>query len=232
MRIGDYEITKELAAHDRTTVYLARTPEAREVVIKALLLPGNDSDASFPEFRREIRITAALHHRNIVSFLASGTIPGLLYCVTEYCNGGSLRELLTRFGRVLTVAEAVPLIRQVLAGLDYAHNVVLPGVDCGGKPIRGIVHRDIKPENILLHYNAAGQYTAKIADFGLSKAFGGADHPSRTRTGDIGGSLAFLCRQQIINYKYVRPEVDVWSAIAVLYFLLTGVPPRSGRPLS
>ena len=42
----------------------------------------------------------------------------------------------------------------------------------------------------------------------------------------MGGTLAFVCRQQIINYKYAKPEVDVWSAVAVLYYLLTGYPPR------
>jgi serine/threonine protein kinase len=38
--------------------------------------------------------------------------------------------------------------------------------------------------------------------------------------------LGFICKQQLINYKYARPEVDVWAAAAVLYYMLTGMPPR------
>ncbi len=232
MKLGDYDICRELAKNGPMNVYLARTPDGREVVVKALLPVGTVQEAQQQAFLREIRITAALRHRNIVEFIDSGTGNGLLYCVMEYCNGGTLRDLLLKMGRPLTCEEALPMVCQVLAGLDYAHNATVSAPENGAQSVCGVVHRDIKPENILLHYNEAGQYTAKIADFGLSKAFQLADQYGWTRTGDIGGSLSFLCRQQIINYKYARPEVDIWSAMAVLYYLLTGFPPRSGKPLS
>ncbi len=232
MKISDYEIREELARNGTMNVYLAQAPDGRDVVVKALLPSGQVKESQQQAFFREIRITSALRHRNIVEFIDSGVANGLLFCVMEYCNGGTLRELLLQLGRPLNCAEALPLICQVLAGLHYAHTAAIPSKEDPAAIVHGIVHRDIKPENILLHYNAEGQYTVKIADFGLSKAFQLADRYGWTRTGDIGGSLSFLCRQQIVNYKYVKPEVDVWSAVAVLYFLLTGMPPRSGKTLT
>ena len=67
----------------------------------------------------------------------------------------------------------------------------------------------------------------KISDFGLAKSYRLAGKCGNTQTGSVGGSLAFISRQQLLNYKYSKPEVDVWSTAAVLYFLLTAKPPRS-----
>ncbi len=72
-----------------------------------------------------------------------------------------------------------------------------------------------------------GSIVAKISDFGLAKSYRSAGQSGHTQTGSVGGSLAFISRQQLINYKYSKPEVDVWSATAVLYFLLTAKTPRS-----
>lgn len=67
----------------------------------------------------------------------------------------------------------------------------------------------------------------KISDFGLAKSYRFAGKCGNTQTGSVGGSLAFISRQQLLNYKYSQPEVDVWSTAAVLYFLLTARPPRN-----
>lgn len=226
-KIKHYHIIKQLAGRDSMAVYLCENQDnGEQVVLKALLPIGEVSAHQKNAFLREISITSMLRHKNIVRFIDSGYSNGLIYCVTELCNGGNLRETMEKLGRPLTPAEAVPMACQILGGLDFAHTVNIPQHNKARDAVAGIVHRDIKPENILLHYDKDGCFTAKIADFGLSKAFKLADNYGWTRTGDIGGSLAFVCRQQIVNYKYARPEVDIWSAAAVLYFLLTGSPPR------
>ena len=48
----------------------------------------------------------------------------------------------------------------------------------------------------------------------------------RTRTGAAAGTPHFMPRQQVGNFKYAKPEVDVWAAAASLYYMLTGKPPR------
>jgi len=231
MQIDRWEVENTISHNGQMNVYLVKELDTgRPAVLKALITGGKTGATQQRNFQREIAINSQLKHRNIVGYIGSGAGDQFLYCVFDYCNGGNLTDTLRKMGRTLYLEEAIRIVLQVLSGLDYAHNVELLGTD--GQPTTlGVVHRDIKPENILLHYNAAGQYTAKIADFGLSKAFHQADR-GWTRTGDIGGSLAFISRQQIINYKYAKPEVDVWSAAAVLFYLLAGVPPRGSQSIS
>ncbi len=224
--IKNYQITEELTSNGPMGVYKAEDElNGNTVVVKVLLPATIVEEHQKNSFLREISITASLRHKHIVKFLDSGFHNGLLFCVMEYCNGGNLYETIMKLHRPMEPVEAIPLIRQVLSGLDYAHNAVIASKT---RPdgVCGIVHRDIKPENILINYNESGQFAAKIADFGLSKAFRIADQYGWTKTGDIGGSLAYVSKQQIINYKYVKPEVDVWSSAAVLFYLLTGFPPR------
>ena len=66
----------------------------------------------------------------------------------------------------------------------------------------------------------------RVGDFGLAKAFADSGLSGGTRTGDIGGTYQFMCRDQIANFKDAGPEVDVWSLAATLYYLLTGHTPR------
>ncbi|WP_292823608.1 protein kinase, partial [Nostoc sp. JL33] len=122
-----------------------------------------------------------------------------------------------------------PIILQVLNGLEYAHNAEIPNVKLrkGGfaKGV-GLVHRDLKPSNIFLGY-VNGKITAKIGDYGLAKAFDLAGLSGKTLTGNKAGTPVLMCRQQLLDYKYAKPEVDVWAAAACLYYMLTGTFPRN-----
>jgi serine/threonine-protein kinase len=126
-------------------------------------------------------------------------------------------QLLKQRGGPLSLEEAAPIILQALDGLEYAHNVFGPG--------KGLVHRDLKPHNLFLSGSGADR-VAKVGDYGLSKAFDCAGLSGLTCTGAVLGSPVFMPRQQVINFKYARPEVDVWAMAASFYYLLTLKPPR------
>jgi serine/threonine protein kinase len=117
---------------------------------------------------------------------------------------------------------------QVLDGLDYAHHAEIPYTKLAdgtfGKG-RGLIHRDIKPHNILLTYSDK-KLVAKIADYGLSKAFDLAGFSGQTMSGNKAGTPGFIPRQQVLNFKYGKPDLDVWTTAACLYFMLTGFYPR------
>jgi serine/threonine protein kinase len=65
---------------------------------------------------------------------------------------------------------------------------------------------------------------AKVGDYGLAKAFDAAGLSGQTRTGSMAGTPHFMPRQQVVNFKYARPEVDVWAMAASLYNILAGWP--------
>lgn len=121
--------------------------------------------------------------------------------------------------------EAMRIVFQALEGLHYAHNAEAPNVKLADGSYglgKGLVHRDIKPANIFLS-GAGSSQVAKLADFGLAKAFDIAGLSGLTRTGKIGGTPLFMPRQQVLNFKYAKPDVDVWAVAATLYFMITGM---------
>ncbi len=136
-------------------------------------------------------------------------------------NKGSKR------GGKLSVERALSIILPVLDGLEYMHRVKLAAVHPDGPAEAGsvgLIHRDLKPANIFL--GGEDGLTPKIADIGVAK-FQGKGGSCDTRTGTVAGSPATMPRQQAVNFKYARPEVDIWAAAASLYKLLTGEYPRS-----
>lgn len=240
--IGPYKIISLLGKGGIGTVYLAKNEKTSALEALKILLPEfSESSEMHERFKREIENCAILNHPNIVKLNNFGKSRDISFYTMEYCNGGSIKDLLRREEGVLNPDKACAIIMQVLDGLDYAHNAEVPHMrlpDGSWGRGNGLIHRDIKPENILLQEKESETYGSgsqvrpekglivKISDFGLAKSYRSAGLSGNTQTGSVGGSLTFISRQQLLNYKYSKPEVDVWSAAAVLYFLLTGRTPR------
>ena len=92
-----------------------------------------------------------------------------------------------------------------------------------------MVHRDVKPGNIFLS-DTSDRPIAKVGDLGMAKAFDLAGLYRITKTGQVMGTPVFMPRQQIMQCKYAKPEVDVWAAAASYYNMLTGTVPKNFRP--
>jgi eukaryotic-like serine/threonine-protein kinase len=211
--ISGYELVKKLGDGGQGVVYLARHRVSGELVaVKMLLAKVEIKEQSRAMFEREIVNVKALDHPNVVSFRESGQVGAAWFFTSEYCAGGSVDGLIAR-GGILPPERAVPIVLQALDGLAYAHAARL-------------VHRDIKPSNILLAHNGR-DLVAKVADFGLSKAFDRAGLSGMTMTGMVAGTMPFMARPQLIQFKYAKPDVDVWSMAGTLYWMLTGHYPRT-----
>jgi pSer/pThr/pTyr-binding forkhead associated (FHA) protein len=206
--IPGYEIEKELGRGGFGAVFRARRlSDGVPVAIKVLLPRVAVRPAEMEKFLREMTITAQLRHPNIVKLYDQGHCEGIPYFIMEYCEGGSLWDLIMKQGGKLPLKVAQPIMLAALEGLAHAHQ-------------SGIVHRDLKPQNILLDRGVA-----RISDFGLAKNFQQAGFSGLSITGNYAGTPLFMPREQLINFKHLKPVSDVWSIAATFYFMLTGAFP-------
>jgi TolB-like protein len=207
---AQYEIERELGHGAMATVYLAKDlKHNREVAVKVLL-----ADVGFalgPErFRREIDLASHLSHPHILPIYDSGEAGGELYYVMPYVAGESLRARLNR-ERQLPLDDALRITCEVASALDHSHR-------------RGIIHRDIKPENILIE---DGQ--AMVADFGIARAVSAIGHDKITSTGISLGTPTYMSPEQGMADPNLDGRTDIYSLGCVLYEMLAGEPPFTGR---
>jgi TolB-like protein len=206
-----YEFQREIGQGAYATVYRALDlRHDRLVAIKVLNVdPG--SDLAEVRFVREIKWLARLQHPNILPLHDSGHVGNLLYFITPYLSGESLRDMIKRERR-LSVRDAARIAHEVADALQYAHGC-------------GVVHRDIKPDNILL----SGSH-AIVADFGVARAIDTARAHQITRTGPGSpGTPAYMSPEQLVEGKNVDQRSDIYSLGCVLYEMLTGKAPFLGK---
>ena len=127
----------------------------------------------------------------------------------EYVDGRTLRDLL-RDDRRLLPERALEITDGVLRALDYSHRA-------------GIVHRDIKPGNVMLTRNGE----IKVMDFGIARAVSDAQ-ATMTQTAQVIGTAQYLSPEQARGER-VDARSDLYSTGCLLYELLTGRPPFTGR---
>ncbi|GAA3433650.1 hypothetical protein GCM10018954_032540 [Kutzneria kofuensis] len=188
----------------------------RMVAIKQLVLqPGlseQESDEARRRAMREARIAARLQHPNAITVFDVAENDGEPCLVMEFLPSRSLSSVLAERG-TLSPEEAAKICAQVASALSAAHAA-------------GIVHRDVKPANILLTENG----TAKITDFGISRAVGDV---TVTQTGISAGTPAYLA-PEVARGHDPSPAADVFSLGATLYNAVEGRPPfgTSQNPLA
>ncbi|MEM7770312.1 MAG: serine/threonine-protein kinase, partial [Cyanobacteria bacterium P01_A01_bin.37] len=161
------------------------------------------------QFLRELRFLLSLQHPNIVPCLAIEHTQTGRYLVMDYCEGGTLRHLMSDETH-LRLACGLKLIADILTGLAHAHD-------------RGIVHCDIKPENILLKIASKG-WIAKISDFGVARL---SQEHSGYKGGNTG-SPAYMSPERF--YGQYSQTSDLYSVGIMLFELLAGHRPFSGIP--
>src|SRR5215471_2460317 len=204
-RLGPYEILAPIGAGGMGEVFRAKdTKLGRDVAIK--VLPdafAHDADR-MARFEREAQLLASLNHPNIAAIY--GVEERAL--VMELVDGPTLAE---RIGAdPLPLEDALPIARQIVEALEYAHE-------------KQIIHRDLKPANIKVTPDAR----VKVLDFGLAKALTGdassgnpASSPTltmrATQAGVIMGTAAYMAPEQARGHD-ADERADIWAFGVVLY---------------
>jgi Tol biopolymer transport system component len=204
--IAHYRIVSKLGEGGMGVVYRATdTKLNRDVALKVLPEFFAGDPDRLARFTREAQLLASLNHPNIA------TIHG----VEERAIVMELVEGQAPVGP-MTAEEALPVIRQLIDALEYAHE-------------RGVVHRDLKPANIRI----TPEGRLKVLDFGLAKAMSGdpvttespVDSPTltmrATMTEVILGTAAYMSPEQARG-QTTDQRTDIWAFGVSVWELLTG----------
>jgi serine/threonine protein kinase len=218
MKLGRYEIVRELGKGAMGIVYLAKDPLiGRLVALKTIRPSAHADDEDTREFQlrfqREAQAAGILNHPSIVTVhdIGQDEASGTSFIAMEYVEGQNLKEVLAQ-GRPLSFEQAGDICAQVAEGLDFAH-------------AKGIVHRDVKPANIILLEGNR----AKITDFGIAKITSGV--ANLTTTGQFLGTPNYMAPEQIKGTP-VDGRSDIFSLGICLYECLTHRKPFGGDSLT
>ena len=210
-KLGRYEIVREVGHGAMGVVYEAIDPNIeRKIALKTIRAGtlGTNAEEVAKRFKNEARAAGGLNHPNIVTIYDADEQNGILYLAMEFLPGATL-DVLLHAQHTLKPDQAVDIVRQVCAGLEYAHS-------------KGVVHRDIKPGNIMISASGA----VKITDFGIARTTN-----VMTMTGQVLGTPNYMSPEQVVG-KTVDGRSDLFSVGVMLYEMVTGERPFDGQSIT
>ncbi len=214
---GKYAIIESIGAGGMGRVYLAvQRPLDAAVCVKTLhpqFLVEQDFAA---RFFREAKAASALNHPNIVRVFDFGQeTDGTLYIVMEMIEGRSLSKVL-REAKTLPQERVVRIAAQLCDALETAHRA-------------GIIHRDLKPGNLMLVDLPGQPDHVKVLDFGsASRREHHEPEEQITRAGSVIGTPSYMAPEYLRGDGFDH-RLDLYAAGTMIYQMLTGSPPFSGR---
>ncbi|MEM6994824.1 MAG: protein kinase, partial [Myxococcota bacterium] len=216
---GKYVLVRPLARGGMGELFLAAAGETdgfeKMCVVKKVLHSVEDQGVH-RRFLDEAKVVVRLNHPNLVQVFDAGRVDDEYYLAMELVEGKDLRAVWNRCAQLhrrIAVDVAIYVVREVLRGLEYAHDA--------GK--LDLVHRDISPPNILVGYRG----DVKLTDFGLAKS---AIKKEMTTPGVVFGRYSYLSPEQSRGLSADR-RTDLYACGIVLWELLTGrqLFPSAGR---
>jgi serine/threonine-protein kinase ULK/ATG1 len=248
------DIKKPIGTGEFSTVYHSVDKIGNEYAIKCISLSKLEKH-NIEKFLLELEISMKLNHTNIVKATEVFKTSTNWYIVTEYCNGGTLCDVIKKLSKNYNERELIckRYLTQLKNALRYLHK-------------NKIIHRDLKPNNILI----SGEYpndTLKLADFGFSRYFNSEEIYNSTQqkdidfdtkadtkvdtnmgvVGDVDIGTKSETKKQKVNFDnfmmtsfcgtplYMAPELltnrkynnksDLWSFGVIMYEMLYGCNP-------
>jgi len=173
-------------------------------------------------FTQEARTVSNLSHPNILTVYEFGQTDSASFMATEYVDGVTLREHLSR--RRLKLVDVLDVAIQIVAALNAAHEA-------------GVTHRDLKPENVMIRRDQI----VKVLDFGLAKptakataqqvdSKAGTKMLVQTEPGLVMGTAGYMSPEQSSGAA-VDQRTDIWSVGVVLYEMIAGCLPFQGKDI-
>lgn len=211
---GKYRIEAYIAVGGMGTVYKAyKSIMGADRLVALKILHLNLATGKLGElFKREIEITAALQHSNIITILDADEIniagSTTLYIAMEWVDGSTLKDEIEK-SAPFTLRRIANILQQIAEALEYTHK-------------KGIVHRDLTPSNIMLINPGEEHEQVKILDFGIAKVVNDA---SRSKIVTQVGTPLYASSEQLSG-EPVNKLFDIFSLGIVIHEMLTG----SSRP--
>ncbi len=215
-----YRLLRKIGEGGMGTIYAGEHVEIRKGVAIKILHPVYSKQQNLVErFRREARAASRIGHPNIIDVTDFGTTEdGCAYFVMEHLDGIDLADVLSHERRIDPL-RAVRIGMQICSALHAAHT-------------GGVIHRDLKPENIYLVARDGEADFVKVLDFGIARS---VDRRSRrlTNPGMAMGTPEYMAPEQAMasgggDAGNVDRRSDIYSVGALLYEMISGVPPHQG----
>lgn len=209
---GRYKLVERLGRGGMGEVWAARDHTLhRDVALKLLDLDGSVHPDLPRRFEREAVAAAQINHPNVVALYDRGTHQDLLFLVMEKVDGATLSDHI-QAETPMPVARALELASGICSALVAAHQA-------------NVIHYDIKPHNVML--TPDGQ--VKVVDFGIAGFIQTAFTLARTSELAPAGTAEYGAPEQFLTDRGDERS-DLYALGSVLFALLTGRPPFTGRP--
>ena len=224
MWIGQYRLTSRIATGGMAEVYVGRHIDEQgtfgPMVAVKKLLPHLVKDSSIVRmFLNEARITAQIHHPNVVRIFELGQVTGEPFIAMELLEGRTFADLRARAaedGKRMPLGVALRILCEGCRGLGAAHEAK----DDEGQSL-ALVHRDFTPDNV--HVGVNGE--VKVIDFGIAKT---ANWGAGTEPGTLKGKFFYMSPEMILA-KPVDHRADIFAAGVMLYEQMCGRRPFTGN---
>jgi predicted Ser/Thr protein kinase len=210
LRIGDYEIRRQIGRGGMGVVYLAQDLLlSRPATIKAVPSEMARDRVMLERLQREARAAAAISHPGVAMVYAFLTTPYGNFIAAEYIQGRTLRAELQQ--GPMEPRRAVRVTIDIVQALCAAHDA-------------GVVHRDLKPENVLLTSSGG----IKVIDFGIARNER-LETSNLTATGMVQGTPGYMAPEQLVPAASVDGRADIYAVGIILAEMLLGHHPFERR---